>query len=222
VVDHFDRRFALGLSREDQADLIAYLTAVGDGLQPYERDSVILRLAEIMDFASVLSTAIPAHDTAVITLVTDTVGSELRELTEKIPAPKDTNVSGGSEHRRIARAALKDLVLCLRRVDLASAAGRFDEAANEYVRFRKQIAAVPVPLQNAEPWSLFDPTVHDAHYTALRQMYELANAPRADQKPSPVPPRQHPTYYPVAADNTVEPPTRDVKGDEEDVRQRWR
>jgi hypothetical protein len=128
-----------------------------------------------MDFASVLSTAIPARDTAVITLVTDTVGGELRELTEKIPAPKDTNVSGGREQRRVARAALKDLVLCLRRIDLASAAGRFDEAVGEYMNFRKQIAAVPVPLQNAEPWSLLDPAVHDAHYTALRQLYEVAN-----------------------------------------------
>jgi hypothetical protein len=34
---------------------------------------------------------------------------------------------------------------------------------------------VPVALQNAEPWSLFDPAVHDAHYSALRQMYEVAN-----------------------------------------------
>jgi di-heme cytochrome c peroxidase len=175
VVDHFDRLFGLGLSAEDQADLVAYLNAIGDGLQPYERDSAILRLAEIMDFASVLSTAIPAHDTAIVALAVDTVGGELRELTEKYPAPKDTNVSGGREQRRVARAALKDLVLCLRRIELATAAGHFDEAISEYVDFRKQIAAVPVPLQNAEPWSLFDPAVHDAHYAALRQMYEVAN-----------------------------------------------
>jgi Di-haem cytochrome c peroxidase len=175
VVEHFDHLFGLGLSTEDQADLIAYLNAVGDGLQPYERDNVMLRLAEIMDFASVLSTAIPAHDTVIVALAVDTVGGELRELTEKFPTPKDTNVSGGREQRRAARAALKDLVLCLRRIDIASAAGRFDEAANEYVDFRKQIAAVPVPLQNAEPWSLFNQAIHNAHYTALRQMYEVAN-----------------------------------------------
>ena len=175
VVEHFDRLFALGLSSQDQTDLVAYLTAVGDGLHPYERDGVIPRLTEIMDFASVLNTAIPAHDTEVVTLVTETVGGDLRELTEKFPAPKDTNVSGGREQRRVARAALKDLVLCLRRIELAAVAGRFDEATNEYAGFRKQIAAVPVPLQNAEPWSLFDPAVHDAHYIALRQMYEVAN-----------------------------------------------
>ena len=175
VVAYLDRLFQLDLSNRDQADLVAYLTAVGDGLQPYEPDRAILRLAEIMDFASVLSTAIPAHDTAIIALVTETVGCELRELTEKFPPPKDTNVSGGKEQRGVARAALKDLILCLRRIELAAADGRFDEATNEYVDFRKQIAAVLVPLQNAEPWSLFDPAIHDAHYTALRQMYEVAN-----------------------------------------------
>jgi cytochrome c peroxidase len=174
VVEHFDHLFALGLSSQDQTDLVAYLTAVGDGLHPYERDGSILRLTEITDFASVLSTAIPAHDTVVITLVTATVGGELRELAEKFPAPKESNVPGGGEQRSFARAALKDIVLCLRRIDLAAAAGRFDEATNEYVEFRKQIAAVPVPLQNAEPWSLFNPAVHDAHYAALRKMYEAA------------------------------------------------
>jgi cytochrome c peroxidase len=174
VVEHFDHLFALGLSSQDQTDLVAYLTAVGDGLHPYERDTAILRLTEIMDFASVLSTAIPAHDMAVITLVTETVGGELRELAEKFPAPKESNVPGGGEQRSFARAALKDIVLCLRRIDLAAATGRFDEATNEYVEFRKQITAVPVPLQNAEPWSLFNPAVHDAHYAALRKMYEAA------------------------------------------------
>jgi hypothetical protein len=154
VVEHFDHLFGLGLSTEDQADLIAYLNAVGDGLQSYERDGVMLRLSEIMDFASVVSTAISAHDTVIVALVVDTVGGELRELTEKFPAFKDTNVSGGREQRRVARAALKDLVLCLRRIELGAAAGRLDDVTSEYVDFRKQIAAVPVPLQNAEPWSL--------------------------------------------------------------------
>jgi hypothetical protein len=174
VVAYFDRLFQLDLNNQDQADLVAYLTAVGDGLQPYEPDRAILRLAEIMDFASVLSTAIPAHDIEVITLAVDTVGAELRELAENFPAPKNTNVSGGWDERRLARVALKDLVLCLRRIELAATAGSFDEATSEYVDFRKQIAAVPVPLQNAEPWSLFNPTIHKAHYSALRKMYEAA------------------------------------------------
>jgi hypothetical protein len=175
VVEHFDRLFELGLSTQDRSDLVAYLNTVGDGRQPYERDSVLLRLAEIMDFASVLGTAIPDRDSAIISLVTETVGGELRELAEKFPPPKDTSVSGGKEQRGVARAALKDLVLGLRRIDLAAAAGHFDEAANEYVDFRRRISAVPVALHNAEPWSLFNPAIHEAHYAALRKMYEVAD-----------------------------------------------
>jgi hypothetical protein len=48
-VDHFDHLFELGLTAQDRSDLVAYLGAVGDGRQPYERDGVLLRLAEIMD-----------------------------------------------------------------------------------------------------------------------------------------------------------------------------
>jgi cytochrome c peroxidase len=173
---HFDRQFDLSLSAEDKADLIAYLTAIGDGLQPYERDGVIPRLKEIMAFASVLSAAIPAHDTEIIALVVNTVGGELRELAENFPTRKDTNVSGGKAERSLARALLKDLVLCLRRIDLAAAAGRFDDAAGEYGNFRMlTTSAMPVALQNAEPWSLFDPAIHDAHYAALREMLQAAN-----------------------------------------------
>jgi hypothetical protein len=128
-----------------------------------------------MDFASVLTTAIPSRDAAIIALVTHTVGAELRELAEKFPALKDTNVAAGRAQRSVARAALKDLVLCLRRIDIASAGGRFDEAASEYIEFRKLITSVPVLLQNAEPWSLFDQGIHDAHYGALRQMYAVTN-----------------------------------------------
>jgi hypothetical protein len=106
----------------------------------------------------------------------DTVGGELRELTEAFPNWKDTAVSGGNEERNLARAALKDLVLCLRRLDLAAGVGRFDDAAAEYTNFRKLTAsAVPVILQNAEPWSIFNPAIHDAHYAALRQMFQIAN-----------------------------------------------
>ena len=99
----------------------------------------------------------------------------MRELTEAFPSPKDTVVSGGRQERRLMRAALKDLVLCLRRIDIAAAAGRFDEAASEYVNFRKLTTSeVPLALQNAEPWSLFEPAIHDAHYAALREMYQTS------------------------------------------------
>ena len=61
VVAHFDRVLALCLSPENQRDLVAYLTAVGDGQRRYENDRVAADLEEISDFASTLDTAIPAH-----------------------------------------------------------------------------------------------------------------------------------------------------------------
>jgi hypothetical protein len=31
-------------------------------------------------------------------------------------------------------------------------------------------------LDKAEPWSLFNPAIHDTHYAALRQMLGIASA----------------------------------------------
>ena len=91
-----------------------------------------------------LGTAIPAHDKDIISLAVNTVGPELRELTEDFPERKDTTVSGGQQERALARMALKELVLGLRRIDMAAAADQFDEAATEYRNFRKLMAsAVP-------------------------------------------------------------------------------
>ena len=177
VVAHFNRIFELGLSDQDQHDLVAYLTAVGDGVQPYEREGAAASLKEINDFASVLETAIPAEDKDVIALAIDTIGGELRELTERYPDHKNTSISGGQKERGLARLALKELVLMLRRIDVAAADGKFPEAAAEYRNFRRlMIAAVPSLLANAEPWSLFNQANHDAHYAAFRKTFQ-ANQP---------------------------------------------
>jgi hypothetical protein len=176
VVAHFDRVFNLGLSPDDRLDLVAYLTAIGDGERPYEHDGVAAQLKEIGGFASVLDTAIPAHDTDVISLAAYTVDLELRELIEQFPDYKDSSVSGGQLERRRARSALKDLVLRLTRVELAASAGHFDAAASEYRNYRNlSLGPVPALLQAAQPWSLFNPTIHDAHYAALRQVLQAAN-----------------------------------------------
>lgn len=176
VVAHFDRVFDLGLSDRDRDDLVAYLTAIGDGQRPYESDGVTAELKEIGDLASVLDVAIPAHDAATISLAVDTVGGELRELAEQFPDRKDTAVSGGKQERALARAVLTRLVLDLRRVDDASTAGRFEAAAVEYYNFRKMMAAAaPALLRNAAPWSLFNPEVRGAHYAALRELLQSAS-----------------------------------------------
>ena len=96
---------------QDKRDLVAYLTAVGDGVQPYERDGAGATLKEINDFNMVLATAVPSGDKAIVALAVDTIGQELRELTERYPDRKNTSVSGGEQQRVLARNSLKELVL---------------------------------------------------------------------------------------------------------------
>jgi cytochrome c peroxidase len=175
VIGHFDRTFELGLSQQDRADLAAYLQAIGDGLLPYERDGVTAQLKEINDFASVLATAIPAHDNDVIALAVHTISGELRELVEQFPGVKDTTVEGGVAERLAAREALKNLVLMVRLIGVDAAAGHYEEAAAEYQDYRKlTFAAVPIALKKAQPWSLFNPQVHTAHFNELRKLLQSA------------------------------------------------
>jgi hypothetical protein len=178
VVNHFDRKFDLGFSEQAKKDLVAYLTAVGDGVRAAEHDGAVAKLKEIADFVSALATAIPAHDNEVIGLTVDTVGGELRELIERIPDRRDTTVSGGEAERNLARMALKEVVLILRRIDVAAAAGKYDDAAEQYKNYnRLMTAAVPSVIGFAEKWSLFNPVVHDAHYSALRQLLTSKQQP---------------------------------------------
>jgi Di-haem cytochrome c peroxidase len=175
VVGHFDRTFELGLAPQDRADLVAYLQAIGDGLMPYDRDGVTAQLKEINDFASVLGTAIPAHNNDVIALAVHTISGELRELVEQFPGVRDTTVAGGVAERLAAREALKNLVLVMRLIGVDAAAGRYDEAAIEYQSYRKlTFAEVPIILKKAQPWSLFNPDVHKAHFDELRRLLQSA------------------------------------------------
>ena len=173
VVGHFDRVFDLGLSTQDRQDIVAYLTAVGDAMLPYEHDGAGASLKEIDGFTTVLGVAIPAGDKEVVSLAVDTIGNELRELTEQYPDRRNTSASGGEQQRVLARSALKELVLTLRRIDMAVADGRASDAATDFKNYRSLMAAaVPAVLAGAQPWSLFNPAVHDSHYAALRQVMQ--------------------------------------------------
>ena len=178
VVAHFDRVFELGLSAQDQKDLVAYLTAVGDAAMPYEQGAGTV-LKEIDDFASLLATAIPAGDKETVALAVDTIGGELRELTEHYPDRKDTSVPGGEQERAMARSALKEVVLLLRRIDMAVGEGRTADAADDYRNYRSlMVAAVPALLARADRWSLYNDAVHDRHYEALRQVMQSKHMPQ--------------------------------------------
>lgn len=176
VVEHFDRQFRLGLSPQDRADLVAYLKAVGDGEEPYQPVSLQADIDEVQNFIGVLDTALPEHNTAVALLTVDTVGGELRELTEQFPQRKDTSVQGGQKERSAARGALKELVLALRRIGDAAAKGHFDDAQAGYDSYREQFAAAVPLLKAAEPWSLFNPEIRRNHYLAVRQLLQAADA----------------------------------------------
>lgn len=170
VVAHFDRVFYLGLTAQDRQDLVAYLQAVGDGEQALMPDGLEAHLQEISRFSRVLDIALPEHNTAVAVLAADTIDRELRELTECYPERKDASVSGGLESRAQARGSLKQRVLDLRAIDRYSQGGQFEAAAAALTRFRDSLARVVPVLKEAEPWSLFNHEIHDAHYQALRQL----------------------------------------------------
>ena len=174
VVGYFDTHFDLGLTASERADLVAYLDAVGDASQPTTPDTVASELAEITTFASVLDTAIRERNAAIVAITVDTVGGEWRELAEQIPEAKDTSVSGGRRERVEARAAVRDMVLALRRIEMAAARGEFQAARDAYADYRTQVASAGTALAAAEPWSLFNTTVRSAHVAAMARLAALA------------------------------------------------
>jgi hypothetical protein len=174
VVSYFNRHFDLGLSEAERGDLVAYLDAVGDAKEPAVRDTVEGELAEIANFVTVLDTAIPERNKEVIALTVDGVGNEWRELGESFPERSDTSVTGGVAERQRARGAVREMVLGLRQVAMAAADDDFNGAAVAYADYRKQVDGAGAKLKLAAAWSLFNPTVRQAHFAALRQLAELA------------------------------------------------
>jgi hypothetical protein len=106
----------------------------------------------------------------VIALAADTIGGELREFTEHFPDRFDASATGGAKERAQARALLKGLVLSLRRIAMSAGADDFAAANSEYASYNQQLDSGQAVLKAAEPWSLFDPTVHDRHYATLQQL----------------------------------------------------
>ena len=174
VVGYFDRHYDLDYTQAEREDLVAYLNTVGDGETPTTRNTLHAELDELSAFVSVLDTAIPARDRDVIALTVDAVGNEWRELSEFFPGAKDTSVAGGLDERRRARNAAGGLALALRRIAMAAARNDFAEAEQAYADYRARATMAVADLEQAEPWSMFNPTVREAHFKALAQLSELA------------------------------------------------
>jgi cytochrome c peroxidase len=172
VVDHFDKTYTLRFSARDKQDLVEYLQAIGGGEQAEMPDDLSTRLKEITTFATVLDIALPQHNAAAAALAVDTLNREVRELTEKFPEHKDPSISGGLDERGKARSTLKELVLSLHQIDNAIQEWRFDDASTALAAYRAILPAAVTAMQAAQPWSLFDRKMHDAHYVALRKMYQ--------------------------------------------------
>src|SRR5262249_26832903 len=118
-----------------------------------------------------LAQAIAARDHATIDLTVDTLGGEFRDIAEQYPDHRDTSVSGALVERRMARAAVKDVVISLRRIAMAVSVDDFSAAAAEYKAYYNLTFARAMPLlRGTEPWSLFNPTIRAAHDAQRRQM----------------------------------------------------
>lgn len=174
VVAYFDHHFDLGLSNDDRSDLVAYLNAVGNADAPFTNDTVQAELDEIGTFASVLDSAMSARNQEIITIAVDTIGSEWRELGENFPERSDPTVLGGQIERRQARNAVANIVLTLREIDMKMSDGDYDAAAAALAAYHQQAMLAESTLKSAEPWSLFNPSVREAHFGALQQLSDLA------------------------------------------------
>ena len=179
VVAHFDRIYYLGLSTQDRQDLVSYLEAVGDGEQAMVPDDVDAHLKEVTNFATVLDVALPEQNAAVATLAVDTIDRELRDLAECFPERKDPTVKGGVTERIAARSALRELVLRLHAIAISIKGTRYAEATQGLVQYRALLDATITTLKTAEPWSLFNRQIHDAHFAALQQVYNAATDPNS-------------------------------------------
>ena len=157
VVDHFDRTYGLALTDVDKSDLVAYLTAVGDGEQPWQRVTAAVELDEIEVFLRPLDRALAERDAATVALVVEGVAAELRELQERYPGAGHPLGAADAAVLRPVRGAVAGLVMALRRVETTMSGGRADDAARALAEVRDRLTAARPLLAAAEPASLFDP-----------------------------------------------------------------
>jgi len=172
VVEHFNRIFDLGLDARAQGDLVVYLTAVGDGWNPYEPAGIDETMEELEDFESVLETAINERDRTMVTLAVDVIGSELREMVERFPDHKSAAFPEGKAPRAKARGALKGLILKLRELELQASGMRFDLAGKALEAYREELEAAMPALHGAQRYSLYDPDFSRAYLAAVRTARE--------------------------------------------------
>ncbi|MGI9491672.1 MAG: cytochrome c peroxidase, partial [Geminicoccaceae bacterium] len=134
VVAWFDGQFSLDLGEEGQADLTAYLEAVGEGSEPYQKfDEEMtpfrLMVEELSVFLSTLDTLIPERDLENADLLLRTVASDM-----ELDASAMTNRDSRDKTLELAEALwqLRDTIKQEAWDEAAEAWRAYRATANEY------------------------------------------------------------------------------------------
>src|SRR5262249_19132082 len=98
------------------------------------------------------------------------------------PDHRDTAVTGALTERRMARGAVKEAVISLRRIAMATSADDFDGAASEYKAYYDLTFSKAMPLlRGTEPWSLFNPEIRAAHDAERRRLMHAPGRTQAQR-----------------------------------------
>lgn len=128
VVDWFNDRYKLKLAKRERDDLTAYLDAIGDANEPYQKfegKETVFRLAweELTTFASTFDTLLPKRDARHAELMLETVATDLA-----------VDASGASHPLAKPRAAeMSDLLHAMRK---AIAADDWAASETSWKRFK--------------------------------------------------------------------------------------
>jgi mono/diheme cytochrome c family protein len=163
VVSHFDRTFELGLEEVEQADLVAYLQTIGDGLDPSERKDFAFDMKELQTFAGLLDAAIERQDADLVRLIVDTVNADLREIAEQWYRPADRHIRG----------LISGWAIQLRRVASQAGEGAWREAAAARADYRNLLEAEVDEVAAGTQRSLYDPKVLDVYLDEIQALSAL-------------------------------------------------
>lgn len=153
AIDHFDRTFALKLSRAEKADLAAYVRAVGDGEGPFEPVTRQSEMSEVASYVAALDRAIATGDRPAAVLIADTVNFDLARIARRFdnrnPA---TGLARRPDRPDVAKIAAQ-LIEDMTQVKAEAEAGRAQEAkvALEAYRGHAKLLVSAYPGTSASP-----------------------------------------------------------------------
>lgn len=160
VVEHFNTFYNLNLSARQQADLVAYLKAVGKATNPFVTVSFENAMDELTVFADTLPRSLKQHRGEIVRLTVDTMNAELREIREQWPAPES----------REPRSIIAGWILQLRQVAMYSRNGRWEDALAVYHEWRTSLQEQRARVANHLQASLYNPAKRAAYRTRFDAM----------------------------------------------------